>query len=171
MPKKIKLQPHLPPEELEERYRGAKDTVARGHHQIVWLIASGKTTSEVMEATGYCRDWVQKVARGYNFRGPEALGDRRRDNPGAGERALLTEERQRELSEALAKPPNDGGMWNSRKVAEWIGNKAGRKPVSKQRGWEYLRKLGHGPKVPRPRHKNADRHVREAFKKDSRRGS
>ena len=169
MPKKrIKLEPHLPPEELEERYRKAKDPVARSHYQILWLIAMGKTTSEVMEATGYCRDWIQKIARRYNSQGPEALGDRRHDNPGAKQRALLTEEHQHQLSEALAEPPSDGGMWNSRKVAEWIEATTGKKPVSKQRGWEYLRKLGHSPKVPRPRHNNADEHAQEAFKKDSR---
>ena len=44
-------------------------------------------------------------------------------------------------------------MWNSRKVGEWIerrtGKELGRK---KQSGWEYLKRLGYSPKVPRPRH-------------------
>ena len=52
MPKKIKLLPHLSAEELENRYPSAKDPVERTHYQIVWLIARGKSTSEVMEATG-----------------------------------------------------------------------------------------------------------------------
>jgi transposase len=167
MPKKIKLEAHLGTEELENRYRKAKDPVLRSHYQILWLIAAGKTTGEVMEVTGYCRDWIQKVARRYNRAGAQALGDRRHDNPGAKQRALLTEEHQRELAEALREPPSDGGMWNSRKVAEWIKAKSG-KAASRQRGWEYLRRLGHSPKVPRPVHKEADRHAQEAFKKDSR---
>jgi hypothetical protein len=54
MPKKIELEPHLPPEELENRYRKAKDPGLRSHYQIVRLIAAGKSTAEVMEATGYC---------------------------------------------------------------------------------------------------------------------
>ncbi len=38
--------------------------------------------------------------------------------------------------EALEAPPGDGGMWSSRKVAEWIEHKSGRKrPVKAQRGW------------------------------------
>jgi transposase len=167
MPKTIKLEPHLEPGELEERYRGAKDPVLRSHYQIVWLISEGKTTSEVMEATGYCRNWIREVARRYNEGGPPALGDRRHSNPGAKDRALLDGEGRLELARALAGRPPDGGMWNSRKVAEWIEARSGRK-VSKQRGWEYLRKLGHSPKSPRPRHKNADRREREAFKKGSR---
>lgn len=154
-------------EKLENSYRKARDPVERSHYQIVWLVSEGKKTSEIMEATGYSRDWIQKISRRYNEGGPEALGDRRHANPGARERALLDEEGRRELAHALTKPPSDGGMWNSRKVAEWIARKSGR-AVSKQRGWEYLRNLGHSPKVPRPRHKRADEHLQEAFKKGSR---
>ena len=55
MPKTIKLEPHLNPKELENRYRKAHDPVLRSHYQILWLIGEGKTTTEVMEATGYSR--------------------------------------------------------------------------------------------------------------------
>ena len=169
MPKTIKLEPHLGSKELENRYRKAKDPVLRSHYQIVWLISEGKSTQEVMEATGYSRGWIQQLARRYNADGPEALGDARHQNPGARERALLDPDQRKELAEALRKPPPDGGMWNSRKVGEWIEAKTG-KAVSnkKQRGWEYLRKLGHSPKAPRPRHAKADEREPEAFKKGSR---
>ena len=110
MPKTIKLEPHLGSEELEDRYRKARDPVARSHYQIVWLISEGKTTAEVMEATGYSRGWIQQLTRRYNARGPGALGDARHENPGAADRALLDEDRQRELAEALRVPPEDGGM-------------------------------------------------------------
>jgi len=169
MPKTIKLEPHLYSEELENRYRKARDPVARSHYQILWLISEGKTTSQVMEVTGYSRGWIQQLARRYNADGPQALGDGRHQNPGARDRALLDQDQQRELAEALRKPPPDGGMWNSRKVGEWIEAKSG-KAVSnkKQRGWEYLRRLGNSPKVPRPHHALADKREQEAFKKGSR---
>lgn len=154
---------------MENRYRKAHDPVARSHYQILWLIGEGKTTSEVMEVTGYSRGWIQQLARRYNVGGPEALGDRRHYNPGARERALLTAEQREELAEALRKPPKDGGMWNSRKVGEWIEEKTG-KAVSqkKQRGWDYLKRLEYSPKVPMPHHAKADKREQEAFKKDFR---
>lgn len=169
MPKTIKLEPHLGSEELENRYRKAKDPVARSHYQIVWLISEGKTTRQLMEATGYSRGCIQQLARRYNADGPDALGDRRHRNPGARERALLDPDQQRELAELLRKPPEDGGMWNSRKVGEWIEAETGKALSNKkQRGWEYLRKLGHSPKAPRPHHAKADKREQEAFKKGSR---
>jgi transposase len=166
MPKKIKLESHLSTAKLEERYRGARDPIERSHYQIVWLISQGKTTREVMAVTGYSRNWIEQLSRRYNERGPEALGDQRHHNPGAKERTLLSVHEQRELAELLKKPPADGGMWNSRKVAEWIEHNTGRK-VGRQRGWEYLRKLGNTPKVPRPAHAKADPAQQEAFKKVS----
>jgi transposase len=169
MPKTIKLEPHLGSKELENRYREARDPVARSHYQIVWLIAQGRTTAEVMEVTRYSRGWIQQLARRYNAGGPGALGDARHNNPGARDRALLTAEQREELARTLRTPPPDGGMWNSRKVGEWIEARTGKSVSSKkQRGWEYLKELGHSPKVPRPRHERADEHEQEAFKKGSR---
>ena len=168
MPKTIQLEPHLGSEELEDRYRKAHDRVLRTHYQILWLISEGKTTSQVMEHTGYSRGWIQQLARRYNASGPEALGDGRHRNPGAKERALLTQEQQEELREALKVSPPDGGMWNSPKVGEWIERRTGKALTQKkQRGWEYMRKLGNSPKVPRPRHKKANKAEQEAFKKSS----
>jgi transposase len=168
MPKTIELEPHLRPQELESRYRKAQDPVLRSHYQILWLISLGKSTTQVMEATGYSRGWIQTLARRYNEGGPEVLGDRRHGNPGAKKRALLTPDQREELREALREPPPDGGMWNSRKVGEWIERRSGRVVrQKKQRGWEYLKRLGQSPKVPRPRHKQADNHEQEAFKKSS----
>ena len=169
MLKTIKLEPHLSSEELENHYREAKDPVLRSHYQILWLISLGNTTRQVMDVTGYSRGWIQQIARRYNRYGVEALGDRRHHNPGAKQRALLSAEQQQELKEALKKPPPDGGMWNSPKVGEWIERRTGKVlSQKKQRGWEYMRKLGNSPKVPRPRHKKADKHEQEAFKKSSR---
>ncbi len=53
MPKRIELSPHATKEELEHRYRKARDPVERSHYQIVWLLSEGRRTEEVSEVTGY----------------------------------------------------------------------------------------------------------------------
>jgi transposase len=166
MPKRLELSPHASTEELERRYRKAKDPVERSHHQIVWLLSQGRTTEEVCEVTGYSPGWVRCIARRYNERGVEGLGDRRHANPGARERALLDEEGQAQLREALLGPPPGGGMWSGPKVARWVAQRNGLKKVHVQRGFEYLRKVGMSPQVPRPSNaQGADDSEREAFKK------
>ena len=164
------MSPHAGAQELERRYRKAKDPVERSHCQIVWLLSEGRTTGEVCEVTGYSPGWVRRIARRYNERGVEGLGDRRHGNPGARDRALLDEEGEAELREALvAGPPPGGGMWSGPKVALWIAQRNGLEKVHVQRGFEYLRKAGMSPQVPRPSNaKGADSNEREAFKKVSR---
>jgi transposase len=133
MPKEIRFEGHLSTEGPQRCYRGARDPVLRSHYQIVWLLLEGSPTREVMEATGYSRGWVQQVAKRYNARGAEGLGDRRHRNPGGADRTLLTANQREELARALEGPPEDGGMWNSRKVAAWIEERTGRRGVSTQR--------------------------------------
>ena len=166
MPKRLELSPHASTEELERRYRKAKDPVERSHHQIVWLLSQSRTTEEVCEVTGYSPGWVRRIARRYNERGVEGLGDRRHANPGARERALLDEEGQAQLREALLGSPPGGGMWSGPKVARWIARRNGLEKVHVQRGFEYLRKVGMSPQLPRPSNaQGADDSQREAFKK------
>ena len=97
MPKRLELSPHASTEELEHRYRKARDPVERSHLQIVWLLSEGRTTEEVRRVTGYSPGWVRTIARRYNERGVEGLGDRRHRNPGAKGRALLDEAGEAEL--------------------------------------------------------------------------
>jgi transposase len=68
------------------------------------------------------------------------------------------------LWQALQAPAPDGGLWNSRKVAEWMSDLLDR-PISIQRGWEYLRSLEMRLRVPRPHHQEADPLEQEAWKK------
>ena len=171
MPKRLELSPHASTRELERRYKRARDPVERSHLQIVWLLSEGKNTGEVSEVTGYSLGWVRQVARRYNERGVQGLGDRRHLNPGAKGRALLDEAGEAELVDALRGPPPasvGGGMWSGPKVARWIAHRNGLEKVHAQRGFEYLRKVGMSPQVPRPSNaKGASPEEREAFKKTS----
>lgn len=161
MAQRMAIAPHMTVAELEGCYRGAGDPVARSQWQILWLLAGGMATAEVAHVTGYSVRWVQEIARRYRA-GPEAIGDRRHTNPGAT--PLLTREQQEQLRAALAGPAPDGGIWSCRSVAGWMSQSLGR-PVSMQRGWEWMRRLGFTPQRPRPRATRADPKAQEAFKK------
>jgi transposase len=164
MSRRIKLAEHLSVAQLEQRYRQAQAPVTRSHFQILWLLAQGQTAQAAAQVTGYSPYWIGQVARRYNAGGPDALGDRRRHNPGGT--WLLSGEQKVQLEEALRQPPADGGLWNSRKVAGWMAQATGQ-TVSPQRGWDYLRLLGYTPQVPRPRHAKADPDAQEGFKKNT----
>ncbi len=75
MPKRVTIEPHLSVEELENGYRQASEPVKRTHYQIIWLLAKGMRTQEVVAATGYSRSWIYELVWGYNRIEPETLGD------------------------------------------------------------------------------------------------
>jgi transposase len=139
MRRPLKVKSHLEIEELELRYRKAKDPVEKSQWQIVWLLSKGKTTREISEITGYGLTWIRAVVHRYNGGGPMALGDRRHHNGGA--EPLLSKEVQHQLRKVLRYPPPDGGRWTCRRVADWIEDQSGHK-VSTQLGWNYLKRLG-----------------------------
>lgn len=154
---------------MEGLYRKASNSVLRTHLLMVWRMSLGDSIREVAQMVGYSEKWTREIAKRYESEGVEGLGDRRHANPGAKERALLDEEGQAELRVALEGAPPGGGMWSGPKVARWIEERSGAsKKVHVQRGWEYLRKVGMSPQVPRPSNaRGADASEREAFKKGS----
>lgn len=162
MARSLSVPPHLTVEELEQRYRRAKDPVARSHWQILWLLAGGLSTAAVARSTSYSVNWVREIARRYREDGPTGIGDRRHGNPGAP--PLLARTQQEALRAALGGPAPDGGLWTGRWVAVWMSEALGR-AVSVQRGWEWLRRLGYTPQRPRPHETRADPEAQEAFKK------
>lgn len=151
-------------EELERRYRRAKDGIERSHWQMLWLLAQGMPAKDVAKIAGYTVQWVRMLAQRYNQNGPTAAADRRHSNP--GKRQLLSNEQQDVLAHLLDGPSPDGGQWSGPKVAEWIGQQIGR-TVRPQLGWDYLCRLHRRPLVPRPSHAQADPVQQEAFKKTS----
>jgi Winged helix-turn helix len=165
MGRHIHHQPHLPVDELERRYRAAKEPHERSWWQILWLLAQGRTATELAGVTGYSAYWIGQLAKRYNAQGPAGMHNRqhttsRRAAP------LLSPALQEELRQALAGPAPEDDRWSGRTVAEWMAARLGR-PVSRYRGWVYLQrlkpKLRHG--LPRPRHALADPAEQETFKK------
>jgi transposase len=161
--KRLKRMPHLTTDELARQYRQATDPVARRQWQIVWLLAQGQPTATVVPSTGYSTTWIYVIVRHYNQAGAAGIGERRHANPGGN--PLLSPALAAELDAALDQPPPDGGIWTSKKVAAWMSAKLGRS-VHVPLGWEALQRLGWRPKVPRPRHVQADAEAQATFQQN-----
>ena len=63
---KIRVADYLPLEEVERRYRKAKEGLARGHWQVIWLIAQGTSAQHVTDMTSYSYTWVRTLVQRYN---------------------------------------------------------------------------------------------------------
>jgi hypothetical protein len=61
----------------------------------------------------------------YNHLGPESLGDQRCKNTDCD--PLLNDVEQAQLWQVRKQPPPDGGLWNGRKVADWMSELKGEK--------------------------------------------
>ena len=69
---------HLPVEELEARYRAARDAAEARHLQAIWPPAQGRTVLETAEVSALVPRWVEQLAARHNASGPTAPGDQRR---------------------------------------------------------------------------------------------
>lgn len=136
----VRVVQHLSVDELRKEFETAEDGTHKRHLHTILLLAEGATVAQTAREVGFAPRWVEEVVARYNGRGPSALGDQRRSN-GARPR-LLTPELLERLRRRLETPPDDGGVWTSRKVADVIAQEIGRPSVAPQRGWDALRALG-----------------------------
>ena len=163
MSKRWKVDCHLGQEEIERNYQTANSECAKIHWQIIRLSFLKKTAREIAEIVGFACASVERILSRYIKFGPDALGDRRRNNGGT---RMLSPELEQELATALEEPPKEGGLWNSPKVSAWIAKKLNRPTVHRARGWEYLKRLGMSLKQPRPSHVKSCKIAQETFKKN-----
>ena len=154
---------HLSIDELQERFRTCAEATEKIHWQAIFLRAGGKATSEVAAICGYRVDWVRRLVRRYNAKGPDGLRDGRKTN---GKRRLMSDSNIEELREAIMElTPPGGGIWTGPKVAKWMTHKLGR-PISPQLAWNYLQHLGMSKQTPRPRNTHANHEAQAEFKKN-----
>jgi hypothetical protein len=73
MGRHLQVHPHLPVDELERRSRAAKEPHERSWSQmwqILWLLAHGRTATELGSVTGYSAYGIGPIATRYNQQGP-----------------------------------------------------------------------------------------------------
>jgi transposase len=157
---------HLSIEGLEGRYRACEDACTARHYQTIWLLAQGHTIPEVSATTSFAPRWIEELLARYNALGVQALGDLRRNN--GARPSVLKPDLLEKLEERLSEPPPDGGLWTSRKVANWMAGELGLERLAPQRGWEALQAIKWSIQSPRPKNpKTASPQQAEAFKKSS----
>ena len=169
MPRRIHLRSDISVDELERRYRAAKEPHERSWWQILWLLARGQKARDIAESTGYSAYWIGQIAKRYNAEGADGMRNRQYTHSHRGQ-PLLSPALLAELAEAVRGPAPEGDEWLGRTVAAWIAEKLGR-PVHVQLGWVYLVKLAGKRRKPRPRHVQADPAQQDAFKTRSARSS
>ena len=148
-----KVAAHLSLAELQAGYRTSEDAKLARHYQVIWRLAQGRSCAEVAQLTSLARRWVEQLLVRYNQFGPSSLGDRRRGN--GAKATVLTPAVLDVVRERLKRPPDDGGVWTSKKVAAVMASELGLERVAQQRGWEALRAIGWTIQRPRPRHARA----------------
>jgi len=125
-------------EELEAHLAAAAAPDERRRVQVLLYLAAGVPLTDIVGMTGYRPRSIRQIAHRYIKIGADSLVDQRAFAQGAA--SLLSAEEQIELCNALQGVPPDGGAWTGGKVARWMAAKTG-KPVHRQRGLEYLRRL------------------------------
>jgi hypothetical protein len=83
-----------------------------------------------------------------------------------GAAPLLDDVQQANLWQALKGPAPDGGLWNGRKVAQYLSELIDQ-PISRQQGWEYLMQMRMRLRVPRPSHQELTQMNKRPGKKTS----
>src|SRR5260221_2572100 len=104
MARHIHLQPHLSVAELERRYRTAKEPHERSWWQILWLLAQGRTATELAGVTGYSANWIGQLAQRYNVQGPDGRRNHHHHTTSRRTPPLLSPALQEELRQGLAAP-------------------------------------------------------------------
>jgi transposase len=155
---------HLTLNELWRRAKKAKDPIEKDRFLAVYHAKRGLTAKEIARIIPNTPRWVQETVRRYNLEGPEALKDKRHQNP--GQKPKLTPEERMRVLEALQGPPPDGGLWTGPKLRDWVERELGKR-LSFYPIYRLLHEMGFALRVPRPRHRKADGEAREAFKKTS----
>jgi hypothetical protein len=138
MARRIHLRTDISNEELERRYRSAKEPHEHSWWQILWPLSRGHSARQVAQSTGYLSYWIGQLAKCQPHPGPCRHAQWRPYRLVSPPPPLLNAAQQEELRVALlSAPPTGQALWTGRLVAAWISERLGRR-IGVQRGWDYL---------------------------------
>ena len=157
---RLNLKHTLP--ELKQHYQHARSPVETRRAHVIWLLATGKPRSEVLEITGYSLPSALDAIHRYNTGGLEGLRDERAENRGAP--PLLTDAELLLLAQTIRHDFKQGRAWRGADVVHWAQTTLG-KPLRSQRAYELLAAIGFSLQTPRPRHARSSDALRADFKK------
>ncbi len=121
MGRHISVQPHLSIDELEHRYRTAKESNERTWWQILWLLAQGRTATELSAVIGYRAYWIGQIAKRYNEQGPDGMRNRRHTTS-YRPAPVLSADLQAELRIAFSQAAAQNHNWTGTDVAVWMSH-------------------------------------------------
>src|SRR5258706_12901346 len=141
MARRIHLHPHVSITDPEHGYRAAKEPNERTWWQILWLLAQGRTATELSAVIGYRAYWIGQIAKRYNEQGPAGMQNRR---PTTSYRPppVLAPTLQEELRGLLAAAAAKQEAWTGTDVAAGMAERLGR-PLPDRLGWDYPGRLQH----------------------------
>jgi transposase len=143
---------------LHARYRRERRADVRPRVHGLWLVRAGRSAREAAEVLGVHERTVTRWLGWYRQGGLAAVEGRHAGGQGAP--AFLTPEQRAELADAVA----TGRFRTAAEIRAWVAERWG---VAYAEGGMYalLKRLGCGPKVPRPVHEKADHRAQARWKK------
>lgn len=164
LPKGDQFLPRLEIDRLQEMYSAEQ----RAKPKIRLLCAiqrkKGESIDEIAQETNLKRRTVHSILHRFNERGIDAKDSIKQ----TGRPSLLTLRQRKSLVKHLEKrgpPGNEGGLWNTKEVREYIRKKYAVNYTSVH-VWELLQALGFSMQRPRQKHyKHPDNDEIDRFKK------
>jgi transposase len=154
---------HLPLEELVRLERIEKDATRSKRLRIVILAIGGYTAPAIAMSVGLSRRICQRWVARYNAEGLDGLEDRRGQEP----EPTLTPQQEQQVCQRLEAGPRPEdqvcslrGVDMQRILATEFGVQRSLPAV-----YHLLHRLGYSYLRPRPRHRRADPHAQEEFKR------
>jgi transposase len=143
---------------LRAAYRAEQDAEVRPRLHALWLLRGGRRLGEVADVLGVDYRSVQRWVAWYRDGGLGAVTGHRMG--GVGQPPRLTPEQQEQMAREVA----TGRFRAAADIRGWVAETFA---VSYTEGGMYslLGRLRLAPKVPRPRHEQADLIARDAWKR------